>query len=103
MDFRIKIQNKAYEIKSIKVGEARALKTHFGMSDFTNLGLGDPDVIAGFAYLCFQREDPRMSHADLMDKVDGLDMSEDFAQPDPEPEPDPTPKAKPRAKKASGD
>lgn len=103
MDFRIKIQGKDYEIKSIKVGEGRALKMHFGMSDFTNIGLGDPDVIAGFAYLCFKREDPRMSHTELMARVDDLDMTEDFAQPDPEPEPDPTPKPKPRAKKASGD
>lgn len=98
MNYRIKIQGKVYEIKSLTMGEARILRQHFDVRDLTEINPGDPFVMAGMAYLCFLREDPRLSHAQIMAKVDALDLSEDFAPVEDESaDPTPAPKRKPKA------
>lgn len=101
MLFKIKILDKLYEIKSFTIGEARLLRKHFDLRDLTAVNAGDPETLAGLAYICFKRDNPEMPHEALEAKVDALDLEADFAEADDDSEETPTKVATPRAKAGS--
>ncbi|MDP2712095.1 MAG: hypothetical protein Q8O56_12840 [Solirubrobacteraceae bacterium] len=70
--YRIKIHGELHELPQLTLGQARLLREHFDIRDLSDMQPGDPNVIAGLAYLCVARANLDWEHMRVMNYVDDL-------------------------------
>lgn len=98
MQLRVKDETFEFDDTHITIAEARLIKKYTGMGTrelFHGLRRGDPDALAGLAFLAMFRagKQPRWRDFDDMDMVDDFELIDDSDASDEEredEEPDPT-------------
>lgn len=85
MFFKVKVEDRLFELDKLTLGEARVLKKHFGLVNLSSFDGTDPDQLVGLLYLALKRERPDATHEDLLGEIEGLDI-EGFATAEDEQE-----------------
>ncbi len=70
--FKVRYDGRDYELSRLTIGDARALKRHFGVIMSETLSEHDPDYQAGMFYLCLIHDG--MGHEDALAAVDEIDL-----------------------------
>jgi len=72
--FKVKIDGKTYELDRLTLGDARILKSRFGLEGMSLFSPDDPDHLAGLLVLALKRERPDTPLSELIAEIEDLDI-----------------------------